>query len=42
MVICAILAGFNQPVTRKDLGRIQNNETASFVTDRSVVHNRAQ
>ena len=37
MVIYAILAVFNHSVARKDLERNQKNETASCVTDRSVV-----
>ena len=37
VVIYAIFVGFNHPVARKDLGRIQKNESASCVTDRSVV-----
>ena len=37
MVIYAILAIFNHPVTRKDLGRIQKNEAPSCITDRSIV-----
>ena len=37
MLIYAIVADFNHQVARKDLGRIQKNETASCFTDRSVV-----
>ena len=37
MVIFAILAVFNRPEAREHLGRIQKNETASCITDRSVV-----